>query len=544
MPKIQGKQVADATIEQKNLNLTTPLSGDTLSGATVEYVNNLIETVSGETGIIGTPPDGEYTDGLFTDFTSGTTIGDAVDRFNEVLLLLAPTPPSDNWDNVFSNLTFSETLYTARNLTSGSTASNITTVTTPTYTLSDTVGTEANAKSRNNWTFTLTDTSGVVETTTITTSSESKTSGVIQYTVADPYFGISGKSGFWTGVTAFSVTGDLSTITASSSQRSLSFTHPGTDSPETFNYFVDNPTTPSVGTVSATPPSMTRFVSGVPSLASGDSITGIGFTVTNAVSYFYNNSFYDLTGALIVSDTANPPSTIPTTAGQSVTESNLTATVANGVFSDLSFGFTVTARNITNTTGTNTYSTSAYRVDTVSNESSRLTSGTGNYPSTGWGGTFDSTQSLIGTYTDELQLRNGVYVYPTVNYSAVGGPDYSTANGTRYVTFNLGTFNNNGAFTLTFTNPVGITEIGQANLVVEVKISGATYWVDGDAAYSGTGNPGSTSDGVAAVVTGSSTATSRRITFGAVAVSGAIIVRVGITGTGVSFTGLTATSLV
>ena len=41
---------------------------------------------------IGAAEDGSYTDGLFTDFTSTTPVGTPVDRFNEVLKILAPTP--------------------------------------------------------------------------------------------------------------------------------------------------------------------------------------------------------------------------------------------------------------------------------------------------------------------------------------------------------------------------------------------------------------------------------------------------------------------
>jgi len=44
MPKIQGKQIANSTILQSNLRLTTPSSGDTLSGTTVQYVNTTIST--------------------------------------------------------------------------------------------------------------------------------------------------------------------------------------------------------------------------------------------------------------------------------------------------------------------------------------------------------------------------------------------------------------------------------------------------------------------------------------------------------------------
>jgi hypothetical protein len=44
---------------------------------------------------IGTAGDSDYSDGLFTDFTTDTTIGDAIDRFNEVLKALAPAPADD-----------------------------------------------------------------------------------------------------------------------------------------------------------------------------------------------------------------------------------------------------------------------------------------------------------------------------------------------------------------------------------------------------------------------------------------------------------------
>ena len=52
--------------------------------------------VQGMTGaassVIGPAEDGDYTDGLFVDFVPSTPIGTAVDRFNEVLKSLAPSP--------------------------------------------------------------------------------------------------------------------------------------------------------------------------------------------------------------------------------------------------------------------------------------------------------------------------------------------------------------------------------------------------------------------------------------------------------------------
>lgn len=43
MIKLQGKQISDNTITQNNLNLLTPNSGDTKSGATVDYVNYYVD---------------------------------------------------------------------------------------------------------------------------------------------------------------------------------------------------------------------------------------------------------------------------------------------------------------------------------------------------------------------------------------------------------------------------------------------------------------------------------------------------------------------
>jgi len=46
-------------------------------------------------GIIGEAEDGSYTDGIFTDFLPSTPIGVAIDRFNEILKILAPSPAPD-----------------------------------------------------------------------------------------------------------------------------------------------------------------------------------------------------------------------------------------------------------------------------------------------------------------------------------------------------------------------------------------------------------------------------------------------------------------
>lgn len=69
------------------------------------YANNITASVVSASQFtansinIGDAEDGTYTDGLFTDFTPSTTIGVAVDRFNEVLKGLSPSPAPD-LDNI------------------------------------------------------------------------------------------------------------------------------------------------------------------------------------------------------------------------------------------------------------------------------------------------------------------------------------------------------------------------------------------------------------------------------------------------------------
>jgi hypothetical protein len=70
---------------------------------TVKYVKaGQVGSTSG--GTIGDPEDGTYTDGLFTDFVTSTPIGTAIDRFNEILSALSPSP-APNLDNVSETTT-------------------------------------------------------------------------------------------------------------------------------------------------------------------------------------------------------------------------------------------------------------------------------------------------------------------------------------------------------------------------------------------------------------------------------------------------------
>ena len=51
---------------------------------------NISGSGGGDAGVIGAAEDGDYTDGLYTDFTTTTPTGTAIDRFNELFKFLVP----------------------------------------------------------------------------------------------------------------------------------------------------------------------------------------------------------------------------------------------------------------------------------------------------------------------------------------------------------------------------------------------------------------------------------------------------------------------
>ena len=95
-------------ITGSNLNLTGLSAGTATSASylAIDSSNNIVLTSSAAagsgSGTIGPAEDGDYTDGLFTDFTSNTPIGTPIDRFNEILKALAPSP-APNLDDIGSS---------------------------------------------------------------------------------------------------------------------------------------------------------------------------------------------------------------------------------------------------------------------------------------------------------------------------------------------------------------------------------------------------------------------------------------------------------
>lgn len=533
MPQLHGKQIAKKTITQEQLSLQTPQSTDLLSGATVEYVNNMAGT-----NVIG---NAEYTEeydyGIYTDFTKMTRTGVAVDRFNQLFLKLAPTPPS-----VFqsSSLNITSQQYLSRNLGSGDQV-YITTVNNPIFSVNipnnGLSGSESGILS-----FSI---DGDIQESVDVSLSDIKNTGVIRYTSGDPYDEVQGKEGFWNSF--LSLNNHSKTLISNSFQKIAKLEHSEKGELIT-NFYIDDPLTTSITNLTiGTLPTMDKYISGVPTLSSGSVVDNISFTINNISSYFYAaNYVWEIQDGLVTQFYGNPD-TKPTSYAQSSLISNKSTTIKSNVFSDNNFYFNIRSRNSIGQFGdVYTFTDNTKRVDTVSNETIRKTSGSGNYPSTGWGGLYDSSQSLVGTYNNELMLKNGIYQYPVGNYTQQGGPNYSSITGVRWVTFTtLGVFNNNSSFTLNFIDSQGITKkIEQYNLFVEIKISGSTYWVNGNKSYSGTGDPGLSNDDDGSVVFGASTPTSRRITFGTKTYSGSIVIRIGITNNNITFKNITITNIV
>tara|TARA_R110001583_G_scaffold48919_8_gene153117 strand:+ start:4456 stop:6651 length:2196 start_codon:yes stop_codon:yes gene_type:complete len=141
----------DHSESEFRLSRLTNVPGDTsfnnpTSAGEGGYQNLRLGTLYG-TGTLGPAEDGAYTDGLFTDFTNTTTVGTAVDRFNEILKALAPGPASSLDDIDHNNSSVSGKLsFGASNAVSGYTNSN----TTAGFSAIDVDGTYGSSASSNN----------------------------------------------------------------------------------------------------------------------------------------------------------------------------------------------------------------------------------------------------------------------------------------------------------------------------------------------------------------------------------------------------------
>lgn len=314
-------------------------------------------------------------------------------------------------------------------------------------------------------------------------------------------------------------------------QHTYRLIHSITGASALLSFYVDNPGTSVISNIQIIlPANATKYVSGVPSLKFNDNINA-NLTISNAVGKHYNQiRVARLWSDETTEDVVEPPVTPPAENG----DINVTGVIAisDGVYIE---NITIKSLGINSADieGTQLDTVSNVRADDVSDELGRLTAGSGDYPTTGYGGVFISSNSLKTVYTEELQMLNGLYQIPTGNYGSVQptpGENYNNGMGglpRRCIPKNCEfTLNNAVGFTIEINDPDGFDAIEQTSLYLQVKVAGVTGWLD---ANKGTGfveNP--INDGDPCLSLFNSSPTEKRVSFGDVPVSGICYVRIGV----------------
>lgn len=322
--------------------------------------------------------------------------------------------------------------------------------------------------------------------------------------------------------------------------------HSETGITNTLSFYVDDPGTPVVSNVSLQlPANATKYISGVPSLQNGDNIQ-VDIDVTGAVGSHYNPTRV----ARIEGDGTNnvdiaPPLTPPAN-GDTLDLSTLIS-IQPGAFTE---NMQITSRgyNSKGDAGSNNVNNSNVYVDDVSDESARLTAGSGLYPATGYGAAYDSTQSIKTVYTNELQHKNGKYQAPSGDYTGnlpTAGENLNDGMGVddRYcIPLTPFSISNVSGFTIELNDSENFSDAVTSDLTVQVKVEGVTGWLDANAAYS-SGSP--VNDGDPCQVFFDSDGDSKRVTFGDVLRTGLVYVRVGLPmGDIKKFSGITISNII
>ncbi|MFW6219491.1 MAG: hypothetical protein ACOC33_01355 [bacterium] len=238
----------------------------------------------------------------------------------------------------------------------------------------------------------------------------------------DFYSGVTGQQGFWQALlTQIDVSSGLTgkTNTARFAM--------GPDESNIYTFYVDDPISVSLTGNSLTTTETPTNISGVPVLVNNDVVTA-SFTVVDAIRRFYNSTRIARAQSSYTND-LNAPLPLTTNYGD-LFNASINLTIENNRFID-NLPITIIGYNSKgNTTSTNI--TNNIRVDSVSDESDRFTAGTGEFPSSGFGGTFDSSFDLSTSGNRELQLANGRFQYPSGDYTnlyPISGSDYTNLDG-------------------------------------------------------------------------------------------------------------------
>ena len=522
----------------------SPTSSYALSAGLIDNTGN-----TGSGYLVGIPVDGYYgpgTTGSIANIQSGDRVEDALDKVENILFKLSPARPP----NLSTKSLLLTGAYTA-NLqgTNTTISSRVTNNQTPTFQLVGgmVVGNAFSDGDQGQLSASIDGTS--VGSRLLTPASDVGTYDALQITSdADYYAGQAGKAGFWNALLAQIVT---TTPITDVGPHTAQLQHTQTGNTPAFTFYIDDPITPSgvIGSVSA---SGVVYVSGVPALTAGSTIT-LEATASNTVGRFYNSTHIFRGSGIGISagDYSLPSSPL----SESI-QSSVRSFTVNGGSQTENASFTVTAYNSIGGSSAYTITNTGIRMDSALDPANRVRSGIGHYPISGsgfgdFGIPFQPSESLVST-NEELQLLNGQYRYPTGNYTSavpVAGPDYTIVNvgvynNFRWVTLNMGSITNKANIRIDFSNTFGFGAVILSNFSLQVCVNGSTPtagWVDGNAAYSGTGNP--TNNGDAALAVANSTTTSKLVTFGASVKTGVVFVRIGIpAGDTKRFGGITITA--
>lgn len=340
----------------------------------------------------------------------------------------------------------------------------------------------------------------------------------------DPYDGVDGKEGFYKAIDLTVTQGDVAV-----GEHSMRIRHSTAGQSEQLTWYRDDPEAVIVALNSTTLPVATEQISGVPTLLAAEDVT-VDVTVSNAVNTHYGVNISKIESTTLAGVTI-PIAGTPAD-GDPVGYVQAIQTLPNVYSEDI--GVTIYGYNSKQQDDYSTAFGLGARLDSISDESNRLVAGSGQYPATGYGADYDSTISLITTYSEELQLKGGLYGIPTGDYTGnlpTAGPDYSTGMGTgwRYVMpFTGPTLSAASGFTLNFLDSLGLnpSDLDTDLIRVQVKVEGATGWLDANSSFTLVGAP--VADGDPCMVYNDSTGIKRRISFGNVPRSGVLYIRIGI----------------
>lgn len=489
---------------------------------------------TGGAGTLGLPTDGIYggPDGPIAGVAELDLVEDAFDKIETLLGLIAPVPPA-----ALSAKTLTiPGAYTALAETTGA-SHYCTDDTTPIVTPGQTAVIGNSFRNADAGTLSAEMDNVSIGSIPLTTGDDTGVNGELEILFDfDPYLAMTG-AGIYKALVA-----RINSAVLTVGQHIAEMIHTLTGT-ATLTFYVDDPGVSVISSKTLTTSGTSSFKSGVPGIAAGQTLR-VQFLVDNAVNTHYNSTrIGSASGSQVSTVNETLPGTPPADNAQVAIDVDVVVQ-SNAYSEDVSVSC-----NAYNSKGTLVTSavTNNIRVDTVGSESARFQSSTGQYPATNYNLAYDSTTSIGLTY--DLQYLNGAFRYPpAVNYTGKtpAGPNYSALssdphNSMRWAVFSLGSISSASFVTFTIS---GTSGFGSSAVVTGIelylRVDGATPttgWLDANTAYPGVGNP--TADGDDALDVGSSTATSKRVTFGAAVKTGTVYVRIGIpSGSTKTFTGI------